>query len=247
MAKYIDADKLKAEIERRIKECEATYPKDKGGYWFPGQEESYAIAEEYKQLLSFLGTLEDGASEKPNNHMEIVNDLTIEVPTRAVQLPDGRWVTEAFANNNCIYGRKPEERHCEYCSANCSAGHDFQRTKGLDDAANAYSNEHNDDCFDAIGSVCPHIIEAFKAGYNLCKEQMMDEWLKERDGCFWDGVNEGKKAMKEQMLKDAVKWLVDDDYDELTDKGRFILGSVGIGYNGYYIPYSDLLKLPKED
>ena len=52
---------------------------------------------------------------------------------------------------------------------------------------------------------------------------------------------------KEQMLKEAVKWLVDDDYDELTDKGRFILGSVGIGYNGYYIPYSDLLKLPKED
>jgi hypothetical protein len=44
-----------------------------------------------------------------------------------------------------------------------------------------------------------------------------------------------------------VKWLVDDDYDPQTDKGKFILGSVGIGYNGYYIPYSDLLKLPKED
>ncbi len=43
-----------------------------------------------------------------------------------------------------------------------------------------------------------------------------------------------------------VKWLVDDDYDPKTEKGRFILGSVGIGYNGYYIPYSDLLKLPKE-
>ena len=52
---------------------------------------------------------------------------------------------------------------------------------------------------------------------------------------------------KVQMMKDAVKWLVDDDYDTQTDKGRFILGSVGIGYNGYYIPYSDLLKLPKED
>jgi len=44
-----------------------------------------------------------------------------------------------------------------------------------------------------------------------------------------------------------VKWLVDDDYDPQTDKCKFILGSVGIGYNGYYIPYSDLLKLPKED
>ena len=45
---------------------------------------------------------------------------------------------------------------------------------------------------------------------------------------------------------DEVKWRNDEDYDE-TDKGRFVLGSVGIGYNGYYIPYSDLLKLPKEE
>lgn len=37
------------------------------------------------------------------------------------------------------------------------------------------------------------------------KEQMMDEWLKDRDGCFWDGVNEGKKAMREQMLNEAVE------------------------------------------
>ena len=36
------------------------------------------------------------------------------------------------------------------------------------------------------------------------KEQMMDEWLEDRDGCFWDGVNEGKKAMREQMMKDAI-------------------------------------------
>ena len=37
------------------------------------------------------------------------------------------------------------------------------------------------------------------------KEQMMDEWLKDRDGCFWDGVEEGKKAMREQMMKEAVE------------------------------------------
>ena len=48
------------------------------------------------------------------------------------------------------------------------------------------------------------------------------------------------------MTNDGIKWLVDEDYFPQTDKGRFILGSVGIGYNGYYIPYSDLLKLPKE-
>jgi hypothetical protein len=60
---------------------------------------------------------------------------------------------------------------------------------------------------------------------------------------FNKGVEEGKRL----MMKEAVKWLIDDDYNELTDMGRFILGGVGIGYNGYYIPYSDLLKLPKED
>ena len=35
------------------------------------------------------------------------------------------------------------------------------------------------------------------------KEQMEERWLKDRDGCFWDGVNEGKKAMREQMMKEA--------------------------------------------
>ena len=55
---------------------------------------------------------------------------------------------------------------------------------------------------------------------------------------------ESEKPMK---MEEAVKWLVDDDYHEASEKGRFILGSVGLGYNGYYIPYLDLLKLPKED
>ena len=101
-------------------------------------------------------------------------------------------------------------------------------------------NAGNDIPFDTFNGIARHFAQ-------WQKEQMMDEWLKDRDGCFWDGVEEGKKAMKEQMMKEAVKWLVDDDYHDLTEKGRFILGSVGLGYNGYYIPYSDLLKLPKED
>ena len=65
----------------------------------------------------------------------------------------------------------------------------------------------------------------------------------EEAALFNNGVEEGKRL----MMEDAVKWLVDDDYHEASEKGRFILGSVGLGYNGYYIPYLDLLKLPKED
>lgn len=70
-----------------------------------------------------------------------------------------------------------------------------------------------------------------------------DAPLPEDTVLFNKGVEEGKRL----MMEDFPKWLVDDDYHELTEKGRFVLGSVGIGYNGYYIPYSDLLKLPKED
>lgn len=36
-------------------------------------------------------------------------------------------------------------------------------------------------------------------------DEMMEGWLKDRDGCFWDGVEEGKKAMKEQMMEEAVE------------------------------------------
>ena len=82
--------------------------------------------------------------------------------------------------------------------------------------------------------------------YNISSEsilQMAKEELIKRGE-----LKEQKPAWSEEhIMKEAVKWLVDDDYDELTDKGRFILGSAGIGYNGYYIPYSDLLKLPKDD
>jgi hypothetical protein len=51
--------------------------------------------------------------------------------------------------------------------------------------------------------------DGFKTGREVGareqKEQDMDEWLKDRDGCFWDGVEEGKKAMKQQMMKEAVE------------------------------------------
>lgn len=49
----------------------------------------------------------------------------------------------------------------------------------------------------------PTFSDAINYGMRLQKEQMMDEWLKDRDGCFWDGVAEGKKAMEKQMLDEA--------------------------------------------
>ena len=41
----------------------------------------------------------------------------------------------------------------------------------LEKASQSYSDKYNDDCFDAIGSKCTHIIDAFKAGAQWQKEQ----------------------------------------------------------------------------
>ena len=57
--------------------------------------------------------------------------------------------------------------------------------------------------------------EGIKIGMTKQKEQMEERWLKDRDGCFWDGVEEGKKAMREQMMKEAVECKV--CHTKLTD------------------------------
>lgn len=51
-------------------------------------------------------------------------------------------------------------------------------------------------------------------------------------------------AKNELKCKNVI-WLKDDNYDPLDNSWE--LGSVGLGHKGYYIPYSDLLKLPKEE
>jgi hypothetical protein len=53
------------------------------------------------------------------------------------------------------------------------------------------------------------------------KEQMMDEWLEDRDGCFWDGVNEGKKAMKEQGQTKEGEVIEDGEFIKFSD-GTYI-------------------------
>ena len=45
----------------------------------------------------------------------------------------------------------------------------------LEIATQAYCQEHNDDCFEAIGDECPYIGKAFKAGANWQYEQFEKE------------------------------------------------------------------------
>lgn len=51
----------------------------------------------------------------------------------------------------------------------------------LEIATQAYCQEHNDDCFEAIGDECPYIGKAFKAGANWQYEQFEKERLKHCD------------------------------------------------------------------
>ena len=57
------------------------------------------------------------------------------------------------------------------------------------------SEEHDKDLSEKIAA-------AYQLGLANKEEQMMKEWLQDRDGCFWDGVEEGKRATREQMLKE---------------------------------------------
>jgi hypothetical protein len=71
--------------------------------------------------------------------------------------------------------------------------------KGLEEAAYKYSFESRPSVYGQVD-----VIDAFIAGAEWQKEQDVEEWIKDREGCFWDGVNEGKKAMYEQMKEEQI-------------------------------------------
>lgn len=48
---------IRTEIEKRIKENEAKFPEDKGGYWSDEERDAFAIAEEYRRFLLFLDNI----------------------------------------------------------------------------------------------------------------------------------------------------------------------------------------------
>lgn len=78
---------------------------------------------------------------------------------------------------------------------------------GVDGDKNWYLLDQ--EIIDWCGKFRPSIREAIQStAYHFAdwqKEQTEKRWLEDRGGCFWDGVEEGKKAMKEQMLKEAVE------------------------------------------
>lgn len=60
----------------------------------------------------------------------------------------------------------------------------------LEEAKEAYCEEHNDDCFDATGDKCPHIRNAFIAGAKWDRSQMMQEAVEGKIYGYGDGSYE---------------------------------------------------------
>lgn len=107
--------------------------------------------------------------------------------------------------------------------------------EGLEEAKEVYCDEHNDDCFDAIGDTCPHIRKAFIAGAEWQKKQ--DQSLIElaEDHAMLAGMNKMKEEMMEKAVETevvsritgsgllpSVTFRVDDSYKE-GDKVKIII------------------------
>lgn len=124
--------------------------------------------------------------------------------------------------DDCIYGRKPEERHCEFCSAWCPTGHSFQRVQGLDEAAEKAGLEYepivageaidsNGQCYETDDVNWPSrcgFKNGFKAGANWQKEQLRDlcyQCEKNYDTVFYRGEQHAIKMMKEGAIERTVK------------------------------------------
>lgn len=77
-------------------------------------------------------------------------------------------------------------------------------------------------------------------GMEQQKAKMIEEWLKDRDGCFWDGVEEGKKAMEKQMMEKAVEGVAEELYNDGD-----VHCTVGVGT--HFKPGDKVIIIPKED
>ena len=179
-------EKIKAEIERRKKALHSTLFND-----------------EYNDLLSFLDTLEE---EKPMNQEGLEEEIkrygkeempvVLESDLNDIARHFAEWGKEQGYREGFLEGAKIQREEDNQLYET------FTTTNDLEEAAKKYA-EGIVQREDAL--MCK---QAFIAGAEWQKEQDMDEWIKDRDGCFWDGVNEGKKAMREQMMKEAVEAMV---------------------------------------
>ena len=169
-----------------IEQIKAEVERLKGDYRITNPYDKRAIRV-CEKLLSFLSTLQ----EQPVK-TDIVEDLKHYLATtpKEKQIKDWEELKEWGKVNPSV---------SEFL------GWEQPVCVDLEEAAKEYSKKVSS------GHHYADIICSFIDGATWQKEQMEERWLKDRDGCFWDGVEEGKKAMREQMLKEAVERIVKED------------------------------------
>lgn len=139
-------------------------------------------------ILAYLDTLEESVSEDDKDMIESIDMWLNEI--------EPKWVEKEHAWLEKLRTRLAEEPVSDDLEEAAETKYPTRWKK--------YPNDgivRSEEYFDLNAEKR----DAFKAGAEWQKEQDMDKWLKDRDGCFWDGVNEGKKAMKEKMMEGAVE------------------------------------------
>lgn len=181
-------EKIRAEVERQARSIDTAT-----GDFAEGRRMEQRI------ILSALSDLEK--SEKPSEGFDgefskFSNDVDAEHPF-PICVDEFKDFARHFYELGC---RRTAEKYDEIEYKRQRAEESVP--KDLEEAAKEY-------CPDYAYPFSPAILkttirEAFIAGAKWQKEQMMDEWLKDRDGCFWDGVEEGKKAMEKEAVEVEV-------------------------------------------
>ena len=106
----------------------------------------------------------------------------------------------------------------------------------LEKAMQVYCQEHNDDCFEAIGDECPFIGKAFKAGAEWQNKQTSEQAMKylqehhspSEVSDFQAAMNIAVAKAIASTINKAVEWLKDNiHYDDFG------------GNMEWYVPFAD--------
>ena len=194
--KYIDADKLKAEIERRKRELDEQ---------IVDIQDSKAVLrkDELQRLLSFLDTL----SEKPDKSLEeeymdyVVNDpdyskLVNRIAGLGIARHFAEWGAEHLRDSTKMIDKSLEEAAEEYYQK------EVEETKCHHASALTYAQGYEDALL--------RVKDAFIAGAEWQKEQDM----KMLEANWGEGFRRGKVVQKDQMLKDAVEGEAEELYND---------------------------------
>ena len=197
--------KIKAEIERRREANKRQYHSSAGGMSWQrmcGEEDCLV------ELLSFLSTLE----EQPKGYDEAYIQSKI---AKASETWKGVDVDEYLSQvrgevRNPIFDEcvaKADPKVMEEVERNIDRM--LEDDSLIDEIKNfieEYGYERGEDKL-LIAIVARHFYELGctrtaekydEIEYN--RQRAEQRWLEDRDGCFWDGVNEGKKAMEDAIL-----------------------------------------------